>query len=325
MSGPKLTLRHIEIFRAVMLTGSVTRAAMALHTSQPTATRTLGELESVIGFQLFQRLGRRMVPTTEARAFFKEVEDSFIGLERLQRAAHNIATFRPGHLRIVAVSSIAIGLLPTAIADFSGRFSEISITLEVSDFDGVVSRILSGQCDLGFAVVPVGRPEVRVELLADVEAVCALPATHRLAGQSVISAAMLRNEPFISLGDQFPSRPKIDAVFQRAGVDRRLLVETQAGSVACALVEKGVGLSITDPFSANMFRGRGLVVRPFRPVIPFNYSVISPHEQPKARLVTAFMTTLTPARIDEIAGAGLEDLDTSGYPARAQASASAAG
>ncbi|MEQ9811907.1 MAG: LysR substrate-binding domain-containing protein [Azospirillaceae bacterium] len=301
MAARQLTLRQIEVFRAIMLTGSVTRAALSLHTSQPTATRVLGDLEEIVGFTLFQRLGRRMVPTTEARAFFKEVEGSFVGLDRLSRAAHNIATFRPGHLRIVAVTSIAVGLLPAAIAEFTGRYPEVSVALEVSDYDGVVSRILSGQCDLGFAVVPVGRPEVRIERLVDLEAVCALPQRHPLAAREVITADMLEGEPFVSLGDQFPSRPKIDAVFEDAGVQRRLIAETQAGSVACAMVQEGVGLSITDPFSANIFRDRGLAIRPFRPVIPFNYSVISPHEQPKSRLVDTFMATLTPDRIDAIA------------------------
>lgn len=292
MRSPSVSFRHVEMFRAVMLNGSVTRAAMALRTSQPTATRVLKEMEARVGFRLFQRSGRRMVPTVEARAFFKEVEASYVGLDRLARAAYNIATFRPGHLQIVSVSSVAIGLLPRAIARFRDRYGDVTIAVEINTYEGAIGRVIAGQCDLGFAVVPGERPEVRIAPLVTVDGVCVLPRGHPLEGKPVIHAADLAGQPFVSLGDQFPSRPRIDATFQRGGIDRGLVVETEAGSVAAAFVKEGVGVTVIDPFSARALADARSVVRPFRPAVPFVYSTITPFDQPKARLTGEFLAAV---------------------------------
>ena len=60
-----LTHRHVEVFRALMIAGSVTRAAELLHTSQPTVSRELARMEHSIGFPLFERIRGRLRPTMQ--------------------------------------------------------------------------------------------------------------------------------------------------------------------------------------------------------------------------------------------------------------------
>ncbi|MBK9393341.1 MAG: LysR family transcriptional regulator, partial [Uliginosibacterium sp.] len=82
-----ITHRHIEVFRAVMQSGSVTGAAGLLHTSQPTVSRELARLEQVLGFSLFDRVRGRLQPTARALALHDEVTRSFQGLERVMATA----------------------------------------------------------------------------------------------------------------------------------------------------------------------------------------------------------------------------------------------
>ena len=75
-----ITLRHIEVFRALMTAGSVTAAAQILFTSQPTVSRELARLESLLGIALFDRVRGRLQPNAQALALYEEVQRSYVGL-----------------------------------------------------------------------------------------------------------------------------------------------------------------------------------------------------------------------------------------------------
>ena len=80
MAITRMGLRHIEAFRAVMMTGSMTAAARRVHTSQPHVSRLIAQLEAITQFPLFDRNGSRLTPTQDGSRFFQEVEKTFIGL-----------------------------------------------------------------------------------------------------------------------------------------------------------------------------------------------------------------------------------------------------
>src|SRR5690606_38915260 len=87
---PKLNIRQIEAFRAVMLSGSVVGAAKLLNVTQPGVSRTIGHLELHLGYELFERRGRRIFPTPEAEALYREVERLYVGVEQIGQAAMDI-------------------------------------------------------------------------------------------------------------------------------------------------------------------------------------------------------------------------------------------
>src|ERR687889_772283 len=86
-----LSLRQIEVFRAIMLAGSVSGAGRMLHVSQPAISRMLALTEDRLGFRLFERQRTRLFPTDEARRLFSEVEGLYRGIERVNDLARNLA------------------------------------------------------------------------------------------------------------------------------------------------------------------------------------------------------------------------------------------
>ena len=82
-----VTLRHIEVFRAVMTSGSVTAAAAMLHTSQPTVSRELARFEYLTRMTLFERSKGRLRPTAQGLLLFEEVQRAYFGLERIVNTA----------------------------------------------------------------------------------------------------------------------------------------------------------------------------------------------------------------------------------------------
>ena len=95
-----MNLRQIEVFRAVMLAGSVSGAAQLLHVSQPAVSRLISYTESCLGFALFQRLRGRLHPTPEAHKLFSEVEVLYQGVQRINGLAGDMANQADGVLRV---------------------------------------------------------------------------------------------------------------------------------------------------------------------------------------------------------------------------------
>ncbi|WP_156455466.1 LysR family transcriptional regulator, partial [Sphingomonas sp. CCH5-D11] len=87
-----MNLRHIEIFHAVYVNGSVSAAARALNVSQPSVSKTLRHAETLLGFDLFQRIGGRLVPTEDAHNLFADVAEIQERVRALREAGRNMRT-----------------------------------------------------------------------------------------------------------------------------------------------------------------------------------------------------------------------------------------
>jgi DNA-binding transcriptional LysR family regulator len=295
-----MRVRQLEAFRAVMLWGTVTRAADAIYVSQPAVTRLIGDLEDSVGFALFTRVKGRLHPTAEAQALFKEVERSLIGIEDIARTADEIRSLKGGMLRIDAAPALALSFLPRAIAHFLKTNDNVRISLGNEPSRAVVDMVTSGRCDVGFVILPINHSSTHGQHLLVTRMVCALPDGHRLASRDVIVPADLAGEYFVSHPHTLESRLQIDVLFASYGVERKLQVEADVSFGVCAMVAAGLGVSLVDPISAIEYGQRGVCFVPFDPAIPTDFSVITPPNRPPSPLVTAFVEHVRKFAIQEL-------------------------
>lgn len=262
-----MNFKQIETFRAVMLTGSMTTAAQQLHTSQPNVSRVISKLETEIGFEVFDRLGGRVVATKGGEAFFREVERAFVGLDSLAESARAIRQAGAGTLRVAAAGSISVSVIPLAIRLFSERYPAVRIIVDTSESSVIANRVATQHCDLGFVSYVSDKPGVVASLLHSESAVCILPASHHLAKKKRLGPQDLKGERFISLPSGSSSRRAIDAAF---GEDERILVlETPFAATICRMVSEGLGLSLVNPITSRTMKLPGIEVVPFKPDIEF--------------------------------------------------------
>lgn len=283
-----LNLRQVEAFRAVMITGSVTKGAEIMHITQPAVSRLIADFERSVGFALFDRDKRRLHPTKECRALYREVEKTYAGLEHVEHAAEAIRNMQLGQLSIVAMPIASNGFLPEVIADFTRRWPEISVSLWTWPRDQALDWILSQQYDLGFLTLPVEDPALEVEPFGEEEAVCLLPAHHPLAEHASIEAADLDGADFLPLTTGSVFRRTLESVFEAAGVKPRIRVEARSAAAVCGLVARGAGVSILGPLAVYGLESDRIVTRPFRPAIPFQTGVVYPAQQPVSKPARAF-------------------------------------
>lgn len=282
-----MNFRQIEVFRAVMLARSMTVAAQTLHTSQPNISRVIAQLEGEIGFPLFERRGAILMPTPEGESFFSEVERSFAGLDMLKSHARSIKQHGGGTLRIGAVPSMAMSIVPEVILCFRGMYPEAAITVLTNDSPTVVKWTSMGQCDI--SIVSYVADPAGIELVASRHeaAVCVVPDNSALARKSSITPGDLDGLSFISLPMHDGTRARIDAAFTE---DRRkMVVETPYAATICKMVGMGLGVSIVSPLVFQSVNQSSITAIPFEPRIELESYVIQSKGRVPSKLANAFL------------------------------------
>ena len=283
-----------------MMTGSTTAAAEMLHTSQPNISRALAQLEAKSGLHLFERLPGKLVPTNDGLSFFKEVQRSFSGLRQLDEAAKRIRRFSGGLLTVAAIQTLALGLIPRTVRQFADEYPESRVAIHTGH-SSVVSQWVDDQtCDIGVVTELNEAYGVESELLYEVDAVCALPKGHHLAGKAAIEPQDLEAELQICLPRNEYGSSAIDNVFDTLGITRDVRLETSHSTIACSLVAQGLGVSIVNPLAAIEYRYAGIIVRPFTPAIKHSAHLLYPRGKPNSRLVASFVETLKKQTADDV-------------------------
>jgi DNA-binding transcriptional LysR family regulator len=287
-----LTFRQMEVIRAVSRHGSVTMAASALDISQPAVSMMLRECTRAAGFPLFQRHQGRLRPTAETRGLLDEVERVFDGVERINRLLHDMRETQTGTIRIAATPTLADNLLPYAIQRFQQARPRIQLTVETMDNLRVVDGMTQDRFDLGLVLTPVSQPETRLIELCASELICVMPIGHPLASLEMVTPADIAAYPLISFARALPLGALVDRIFKEAELHRRIALEVNQSSVACALARAGVGVAIIDPFWLIDSRSHGIVSRKISPRATVSAQVLIPREAPLSRPTRMFLATL---------------------------------
>ncbi|WP_119168140.1 LysR family transcriptional regulator [Algihabitans albus] len=284
-----MNLRQLEAFRMAMLHGSITRAAKAMRLSQPAVTKLIAALEQEVGFRLFDRAPGGVIPTPEAIAFHEELERSYLGLQRLAQSAREIRDLRRGHVRIAAMPALATDLVPSIISRFSATYPDIRISLDVHTSPRIADLTAAAAFDFGFAHLPNRRPDLTVVASYEMACVVAMPPGHPLAARKMIRPQDLDGVAMVALSHHTVTARHVDQMFIDADVTPQIRGECQPSFAACALVARGVGISIVDPLTPAMFGEDTLSVRPLDPLIPFHFRLIRPAGLPQSRAAAAVM------------------------------------
>lgn len=283
--------RQIAAFRMVMRQGSITAAAEALNVSQPSVSRLIADLEASLGFALMLRNGGRVTPTPEAYVFFGEVERMFYGLDRLQQVARDIRGLRRASFRIASMPMVSFEILPQALSQMIAAHPGIDITHDVHTSPRILDLLAAHQIDMGLAQTLLNRPDVETLAAFSTDCVCAMSPDHPLAGREVLTPRDLADHPLVVLNHRTLTYNYLVQRFAEAGVQPRIVAETQPSYSACGMASLGVGVAIVDPISPGIFGDR-LRTAVFMPAIPFDFQIIKARDIPLSRAGQMFLEVL---------------------------------
>ena len=284
-----MNLRHIEIFHAVYVNGSVSAAARALNVSQPSVSKMLRHAESLLGFQLFQRTNGGLVPTQDAHTLFTEVSEIQDRVHALREAGRNLRRGVGGMLRISALPSLALEAVPTAVARFLRSHESVKFDLQTVHHDDLLRKLYERETDIAIAYqVPPAAP-IGHRWLGEGELVVLYREEDMPDAPPRIELQSLKGRRFISVATSGPTGQLFSQELQRLELELDEVVSARTFYIATALVRQGVGITIVDSFTAQAAMGPGLAMRPLKPQLTFDIHAMFLINRPPGALATDFL------------------------------------
>ncbi len=270
----RFRLRQMEVFRAVMLTGSIKGAAQLLSASQPAMSRIVAHTEQTLGLSLFNRIKGKLVPTPEGEALFREVDEFYQRAVEVDRFARALAQGPSGTLKIAVSPSLSRGMMSAAIAEFVTRYPAIRVNFRGTLLNSMPQEVLSNAVDLAVSVHPIDHPNLQVERFARGRMVCVVPLGHELTLLPEVRLADLARHPVISHDPGIPFGQLVAAAAQKAGVELDTRIHVHQSDTACSLARAGAGVAIVDEFTAVGMGWNDLQVLPLVEDIVLEPSIV---------------------------------------------------
>lgn len=292
MATSHLNIRQMEVIRAVVQAGSMTRAAETLGISQPAISRMIRHAETRSGLVLFHRKGTALEPTPEAWELCKEIERIFVNVERTQRLAIALKQGWSRIMRIGTIPSLATTILAPSVARLATGQPQAKLILKTLDSNPIEAGVRAG--DFDFGVVQGMRHTLNLNVVPLVESVlvCLLPPNHRLAGREAIGPGDLAGEALVSFGRLNPLGMQADRLYETLGVERQVAIQTGNAQLAVELVHQGAGVALSDPFAVEAAQRQGVVVRPLSPRVVVRAVLIYRSDRTLSSMDRQFVTLL---------------------------------
>jgi len=253
-----LTLRQIEVIRAILVTGTIAGAAKLLNVSPPGISRLMKYTEDTLGVRLFNRRHGRYVPTPEASSIFDLLDSVYRKVEDLQFAIGRLGRGEGRELSVASVPSIANVMVPRALERLRGQFPELAIDINILKIEEAIDYLLLGRGEVVAVSSRLDHATIDFAPLAMGRLVCIVPAGGALADRSSISPREIARHPLIGIDPSDPYGRIMTEIFRREGLDYRMDIRARFGSMVASLVAAGLGIAIVDEFTMAHGKIQGL-------------------------------------------------------------------
>lgn len=268
-----ITVRHLEIFRAIMEAGSARMAAKRLGVTQSAVSQTLKQLERLTNTNLFDRTDYRLVATGQANRLYRLTNQLFYEVNRVGDVISEAIGNEP-LVSITVPHILSMTLIPQVINAASKEDKDTIYRIGAAHYDEIIERVMSGQSELGLARLPIDPQLLEWKPLYTARSVCLLHPDHHLAKKDTISITDLSGERLIVIERQHASSYMGSKSTLFAKVEPDISIYFDAVGHEIAFVAQANGVAITNSFIASQCHTFNVVSRPFTPSGSYEYVVI---------------------------------------------------
>jgi len=235
-----MQLRHIRYLLAVAEHGNFTRAAEALHVSQPTLSQQIIQLEETLGVALLDRSGRTVKVTDAGSVYIEHARRALRELESGRRAMHDVQDLERGELRLATTPTFTAYLVGPLLAAFQAKYPGITVRLKEMSLDTIAAAVAADEVELGIAF-NVSRPADDIEcdslLVERLSVVVGInhPFATRKRG---ITPPMLASERIGVLSPDFATRSHVDDYLRSQSVTPAIAIEANTISALIEVVRR---------------------------------------------------------------------------------------
>src|ERR1700685_1151436 len=260
-----MELRHLRYFVAVAEAGSVTvAAARELHTSQPSLSRQIRDLEHEVGAQLLTRRARGIELTPAGRAFLEHARSVLSQVEAATEAARRVAHPDKPCFSMGFLTGHELTWMPEALRILRDELPNIDVMISSQYSPQLADAVLEGTVGAAFLRREQGMPELVFRPLVKEPLAVVLPSDHRLAKRKAIGPGDLAGETFVGVSHTAPVlRAIIDDYLKRSGIDSAPDHETEHVVMGVSLIALTGGVGLLPAYAQN-FLTRSVTTRPLK-------------------------------------------------------------
>ena len=252
-----MDLRQLEMFQAIVETGSFTKAGEKLFVSQSAISRQIKLLEEELGDQLFKRIHRHVYLTPTGDILLQYSHKVFRELRQMTAEISDLTHLRRGTLQLAGGMSVCTYLFPPLLKRYRELYPNIELSIATGMTEEILRMLRANKVDLTLLTLPYDEPGLEVIPAVAEEMVLVMNTSHPLADKSDVSFGDLTPYTFVHFEKGSNTRKLLDQIFREERIQFRNTMELQNVEITKPLVEKGLGISII-PFPAVAGnRGRG--------------------------------------------------------------------
>jgi LysR family hca operon transcriptional activator len=262
-------LRHLKYFIAVAETGSLTEAAeRRLHTSQPSLSRQIRDLEREVGVQMLRRGARGVELTAAGRAFLDHARLALAQVDAAAEAARRAGRPTKKTFALGFLTGQEMDWLPVAMHILRDELPKIEVTVSSQYSPDLADALMRGKLDLAFLRLETGVTGLTFKTIAKEPLVVVMPSDHRLATREHIAIRELVGETFINVSNTAPVlRKVIDGYLEQSNVGIKADHEVDNLAMAVSLVASTRGVALLPAYARN-FLPWSVISRPLKGEAP---------------------------------------------------------
>jgi len=286
--------RRLQVFATVARLLSFTKAAEALHMTQPAVTFQIRRLEEHFNARLFERAHNR-IELTEAGQVVKLYADRIMEqYNEMNGAVRALTGDAQGPLAVGASTTIGEYFIPHMVGAYQSRFPGVAVRLHIANTGGVIHMVENNDIDVGIVEGPVNNKNLVTQTIWDDELVAVCPVGHALAARDQAAIADLLEYPFISREEGSGTREVMENYIAERGVDAadlNIIMEFGSPESIKSAVSAGLGVSILSVATMEKELALGLLhAAPLKPPIRRPFSLVYQRRKFRLRAVEEFLT-----------------------------------
>jgi DNA-binding transcriptional LysR family regulator len=239
-----MNLRQLEIVKAIVDTGSFTRAGQELHVSQSAVSRQILLLEQELQESVFLRIGKRIKITPSGEAVLALAHRVFEDLKETRASITEKQRSLSGTIRLSGGMTVCLYVFPELIKEYRRIHPAMEVRVSTGSTSRLLRKLRAGSEDLGLLTLPVDGPGLVSAPVFQEELLLVTEPTHPLARRTRVQSSDLTRLPFVLFESGSNTRRVIDEFFIRERIQPRVVTETENVEILKALVRIGLGVAI---------------------------------------------------------------------------------
>jgi DNA-binding transcriptional LysR family regulator len=285
-----ITLKQLSVFVATARLNRITQAAQELYLTQSAASQSLKELENILGYQVFNRIGRKLLLNDAGRAILTKAINM---LELQQQLQQPITTELTGELKVAASVTIGSYVMPQLLAEFVKSHPKIEPKLFISNSADVITRLSAGQAHIGLIEAPVTHNDLLISPWCMDELAIFCARNHSLATHKNINIKTMSKQRWILREEGSGTRSVFISATQQQGVIIQKSMDLSRQEAIKQAVKANLGLGVLSLLSIEQELSLGLFKRLTTPLnLHRQFSIVQSEYYQKNQLVCTFKNFL---------------------------------